>query len=385
MMYSKYLTPIFCTVFLFFDASLLYAFERDRSIFEYNKRTTPVSHQRLSKINNALDQVEQSNLHKNLVNNVIPPREKPEKSGIMTQEERQIFYEKEMKHPPKKDDFVSEVSVHPQEDKTQRLVHEVEAGPIFYKRKFKSDLLESDGVMSGLQGRYTLRDQKDDHVYRVEGEVSFGQSDSYSQLVGEDRNGSPFLGYDVRGLYGHDFHTSDKVRVTPYTGFGFRFARDKSTGRYMEDINRYFSDITSDSRLFYVPVGIEVNTQLKNKWSLIAGMEFDYVLAGSQKNFYEEHGRNITGTQQYDTQSLEVDGAYGLRGSTRLLRETEKMDFFIEPFFRYYHMPESSAIHMTSDGGRSLWYEDIGLTDPIEDVEIENQTTEVGVKLGLRY
>ena len=63
----------------------------------------------------------------------------------------------------------------------------------------------------------------------------------------------------------------------------------------------------------------------------------------------------------------------GYRGSLRITREGEKIDFFFEPFFRYWDIKDSTTDSVTN-----------GIL-VVSGLEPENNTAEYGFKLGIQY
>ena len=92
-------------------------------------------------------------------------------------------------------------------------------------------------------------------------------------------------------------------------------------------------------------------------------MEYDWFLGGRQYSHLED----APGYSQtlYNKQSR----GYGLRGAFKLAREGELLEFFIEPFVRYWHI-EDSELNCSSE---------------LCGLEPNNRTEEYGARLGVKF
>ena len=222
-------------------------------------------------------------------------------------------------------------------------------------------VMEQTGMMSGITGSYTFRDNV---MLRAEARYSYGQVDYDGQLS----DGTPYVLNDIddnmlefRGLAGFDIELSEKTFVTPYTGFGYRYLNDDSSF----DAAGY----ERESNYFYSPVGVEALTYMDNGWSLGATVELDYLWKGLQKSHL---GNFLVGL---NTLENDQEDGYGLRGSIRLEKKSEAMDWFIEPFVRYWNIDESETDAVTY----------FGTPIGVEGYEPKNNSTEIGLKFAAKF
>jgi hypothetical protein len=68
------------------------------------------------------------------------------------------------------------------------------------------------------------------------------------------------------------------------------------------------------------------------------------------------------------------DNGYGLRGSIKFLKKGSVVDYYVEPYIRYWNIEQSKGQYMSIDGKAPLIY-----------AEPANSTTEVGSKFGIQF
>ena len=97
-------------------------------------------------------------------------------------------------------------------------------------------------------------------------------------------------------------------------------------------------------------------------------VEYDLFLFGQQKSHL---GDVWPGT---NTLSNDQDGGYGARSSFKLIKRYKSFSTYIEPFVRYWNIDDSDVETFTVPG--------LGTGAGLEPA---NNTTEYGVKLGMRF
>jgi hypothetical protein len=249
-----------------------------------------------------------------------------------------------------------------------------------YIRYEEPDFMKNAGYMAGVFAAYTHRTSTNQHIkklgdifsdenkvnmYRLDGKLSFGQVDYTSQNTGEIDNIDDYM-FEIRGTAGYDIPISDVLRLTPYLGFGFRHLNDDSGGRASTTGHLGYE---RESRYFYAPIGLETQRTFQNNWTAAMVFEYDLFLDGTQKSHL---GDAVSGI---DTVKNDQDKGYGLRGSFKLTKQKEGYDVFVEPFVRYWNIEDSDLAVITYSGSP------IGLVGQ----EPANNSTEYGVKLGVRY
>ncbi len=249
------------------------------------------------------------------------------------------------------------------------------------------DLMKTSGYMYGVFSSFTYRthenariqhlkdafrsDESNINMFRLEGRYAFGKVDYESNGTGSE-SGIPYWSIEFRGLVGYDIPVMAESMITPFVGFGYRYLYDDG-GAGITTTGNWGYD--RESHYFYLPIGFESKFNIKNGWSVGFTAEYDLFIDGQQISHLEDGG---TG---YDTLENDQNDGYGLRGSFRVMKETEKIDFFIEPFVRYWNIDDSEVSAITINGS----VVSVGGGYVLGGREPENNTTEYGVKLGFRY
>jgi len=256
----------------------------------------------------------------------------------------------------------------------------VEIGPELSYFKYKEPgLMKEEGLYYGLSGALTSRfppytDQEDifnqptsrtgTTMIRLEGNVSWGEVDYESEGTGELENIDDRL-FEIRGLAGFDYETSDWVVLTPYVGVGYRYLNDDSGGKVTTTGHRGYE---RESNYYYSPVGGELNLELENGWSLGITSEYDIFWFGKQKSHL---GDAVAGL---GTLSNEQKEGWGYRGSIRLQHTGENVDVIFEPFYRYWEIEDSDISNVTYSGAV------VGY-----GLEPENSSKQFGLKTALKF
>lgn len=235
------------------------------------------------------------------------------------------------------------------------------ATEIYYYTYEEPDLMENKGFMYGIDLSCTYRDNN--LMLRGEGRFSYGQVDYDGALMG----GTPYtidnisdFNLEYRGLGGYDVSVLTATTLTPYIGIGYRYLND--------DPSFDPAGYERESNYFYSPIGIETITELEDGWSVGITLEYEYFWKGIQKT----HMSDVS--PAYNDLENDQNEGYGCRGSIKIQRKSEKMDLIIEPFIRYWDIEESELALLTLYGVPYMYM-----------VEPENNTTEYGIRLAVRY
>jgi hypothetical protein len=236
-----------------------------------------------------------------------------------------------------------------------------EAGPELFQSTYKEPgLMKQDGLMWGIFGSYTYRQQL---VFKLEGSYSAAKM----HYTGATWGGTPITDnkvhdfmWEFRGLTGNErmFHN-----VTTYTGLGYRYLNDNSSasGSYERESNYY-----------YIPLGVEINNILnaneKRDWIVGAILEYDLFIGGKQISHLSDADPGFN-----DISNVQ-DGGYGYRLSLKLRKKSEQVDFVIEPFIRYWSIKESDSVPLNYYGTFCGY-----------GVEPKNNTRELGIIFGLNF
>ena len=250
-------------------------------------------------------------------------------------------------------------SVHKEEVGLQLPRHSGEIGTeAYYFRYQEPDVMKENGSFYGLTTKYTFRDKL---MFRVEGRTAAGQVDYKNSGSMDDINDYTI---ELRGLGGYDFPIFTKTLVTPYLGVAYRYLNDDARGTTSTGALGY----QRESNYFYSPIGIETMTGLKNAWSLVFTLEYDYFWRGVQKSHLSDADRGFNDLEN------DQNHGYGARGSVRLFKKAKNIDFIIEPFVRYWNIKKSEEENVTF-AGVIIGY----------GYEPKNNTIETGINFALNF
>jgi hypothetical protein len=285
---------------------------------------------------------------------VEPEEKKPEKPEPEEPKPTEAEPEKPKPEEPKPEKYVPD-----------RILRSITyyIGPELYSYKYEEPgLMEQKGIFYGVAFGATHRDwipdspgqafSDDKTMVRAEGRFAFGEVDYDGSIVnlatGEETpysyDGKEDYVFEGRLLLGPEWLSSD-ILSTLYGGIGYRYLNDDPAS----DPYGY----ERESNYYYIPIGFEIDTDLRTGWSLAGGIEYDYFLWGLQRSHV---GIEIENEQN--------DG-YGYRASIKLQKKSKDMVFVIEPFFRYWDIDDSEV--------EIIW--------PYYFLEPENNTKEYGIQL----
>ena len=232
---------------------------------------------------------------------------------------------------------------------------------ISYIQYEETSMMKEKGIMYGIVSSYAYH-----HYFMSKAELKF----AYGQL---DYDGATWEGFpltmtgipnymlEIRGLLGYDF-VRKTITITPYLGIGFRWLNDNPQ-------EKYFGGYKRISNYLYIPIGLEVITNLGNGWSLGAAGEYDLLLRGEQRSCLSDIDPGFNNIENDQTKG------YGVRGSISIAKKYEKIGFLIEPYVKYWSISDSYANPITNYGV------------PIGYVVFEpkNNSTEMGCKLAVTF
>ncbi len=175
---------------------------------------------------------------------------------------------------------------------------------------------------------------------------------------------------EFRGLIGKDYFVGANARVTPYFGFGYRYLLDRGNGQVSNS-----SSLMEDrkSHYYYLPLGGIVALDMPRDWEVDLNAEYDILLSGYQKNFYSDWDQFSSPGTRYPDIVYHQDHGFGLRGSIKFLKKGPIVDFFVEPYFRFWNIDQSKSQSIVLNG------------TAYQVVEPKNNTTEIGSKFGIQF
>lgn len=227
--------------------------------------------------------------------------------------------------------------------------------------------LETQGNLFGMYVNFTARPEKNEalfddlvDMYKTDIRFNYGLVDYKSAPSGELKNNQDWA-IEARILVGKDLMASSDVRITPYTGFGYRYLNDDSAGRATSTGAVGYE---RESRYYYLPIGIELTTKISDSWAVTPSLEYDYLIQGEQLS----HLSDVSWAYP-DLRNKQRKGM-GLRGSLKFIQLGDSINFVFEPYIRYWHIDDSEEATVS------------GPIFIVTGLEPENKTLEYGFRLG---
>lgn len=253
-------------------------------------------------------------------------------------------------------------------------VHTFDVGAeAFYYRYQEPDAVDVKirGPMYGYYANYAYRPSSTifnnllTNVYFLQGRYATSRDLEYSGsgiIKGKHDDAMEF-----RGLIGKDYDI-DNALVTPYFGFGYRYLLDRGNGQISSSDNWGYD---RKSHYYYLPMGAYAAFDMPNNWETDFNAEYDILLQGMQKSFLSD-GNQFFGSNYPDLVNHQ-DHGFGVRASVKFLKRGCVVDFYVEPYVRFWNIEQSKEETILLDGTmQSL-------------VEPKNNTTEVGSKFGIQF
>jgi len=253
-------------------------------------------------------------------------------------------------------------------------------GEVSKIRYAEPDFMKEKGDMYGVFSSFTYRPMNNNivrsfpdfmtsnnkiNMYRVDARLSWGQVDYESEGTGEIDNIDNWM-FEGRGVAGYDIPLSEIFRITPYFGAGYRYLRDEVGG--LTSTTGHFG-YDRESHYIYLPLGLDTQIRLPKGWSISFLTEYDLFLDGKQKSHLEDV---LAGLETLENDQNE---GWGARGSIRIMKETKNVDFFVEPFIRYWDIDDSEISIINFMGQPTLF----------AGLEPANTSEQYGIMVGTRF
>jgi hypothetical protein len=163
---------------------------------------------------------------------------------------------------------------------------------------------------------------------------------------------------------GRIFYNQEDLQIEGNLGLGYRYLKDNlqsiGAGGYLRK-----------SRYIYVPFEAIFKYKISESFGITLKTEFDWLLSG------EQYSGKIAGYSDSTDVSHRQEQGYGLRASLKLSSLVHNMEFFVEPFWRYWHIQNSESEYQYVQIGGD-WYQQL-------TYEPFNTTQEYGVKIGIGF
>ncbi len=250
--------------------------------------------------------------------------------------------------------------------------HQFELAPDVFYQTFKQTgddyALKRTGAFYGLYSSYNFRplDAQDwpINVFHIDVQGNYGQVDYDFKEDGKVESVSNYI-VEPRVWLGKDVDLNN-VTVTPYTGVGYRWQYERLQNKFVDESDPDTEMLNQQSQYVYIPLGAEFSVTPVLGWRIVFGGEYDFLVWGRVTHYLSDFDSSLP-----DIHST-LDKGNGLRGSIKLVKEGEVVNFFVEPYFHYLNIKkskEATAAGVTLSGLRE---------DP-------NKTTEIGTRVGVQF
>jgi hypothetical protein len=241
----------------------------------------------------------------------------------------------------KNDDYINQAG-------DNKLSLGLELFPYLYQ---EPNLMRMDGNFYGINGSYSYY-LNEDYFLRAEIRLAKGNTKYFSYETGSMKN-TPNRLLESRILCNKSLKYSF-LDISPFVGFGFRYKGDNSNRKISTTGHTGY---LRASNYYYVPVGLSMNYNLQADWSLDILGEYDILLKGRQKSYFN------------NTLIHSQSKGYGLRSEISLNHAFDKYIFSIGPYINYWKIQSSNIINLD---GKSFY-------------EPKNTTREVGIKIKFTF
>jgi len=218
-----------------------------------------------------------------------------------------------------------------------------------YKYK-EPGVMKVTGTMYGVTGEYL----NSGGVGRIKGTIPVQFRARFTYMQGNDLDydggyavGNQHYSFKRGGVHQSYFDTvfaggfeakvSEKLFISPYLGFGYRYLLDKDDGaKYDRATNTLVLDYKREQTYYYLPLGADFKIPLGSGWRLAFNGEFDILLRGENTSHIRDG---------YGKREVRQNSGYGVRASTKVEKHLQSVGFFAEPFYRYWNISKSTEDH----------------------------------------
>ena len=175
----------------------------------------------------------------------------------------------------------------------------------------------------------------------------------------------PYSYYDLRGLFGYDFHFSELggFVLAPFTGIGYRYLFDNQTGPTSSGANAY----QRPSTYVYLPIGITHRMKVNEAHKLETVFEYDYLIQGTQVSHLSQAASYLP-----DITNQQFRG-YGLRFSSMY----QFSEWSVGPYVTYWNIQNSNTVTNPISVN--------GVNYRLTAYEPANNTIEAGIKVAYSF
>ncbi len=239
-----------------------------------------------------------------------------------------------------------------------------EIGPEIFRYEYEEPgLMTLKGTMLGIDARWFWTGprvrptgQRDALLFGVHGRYAAGEADYDGQLLDEANtpyqvSGIDSTSYELRLLAGYAPQKTEDRFTALLIGFGYRFKDDDSSF----DPAGYLRESTYR----YIPIIFKHQWSTSERHSWIFQFEYSLFISG-------EHVTDLSSSDGPRLPKTQNNGL-GWRASAGWLGQSERFEWVVEPFVRYWDIDDSEVVRVTD--GRQVF----------EFIEPANRTWEFGV------
>jgi len=280
---------------------------------------------------------------------------------------------------------VAPIEVYPAAAQTSSLLkaHTFELGQEDFYSSFREtgdfQDYKKNGEFFGLYGAYTFRPLNAQdwliNVFHADVHGDYGIENYDFTGDGKIKDVNNYI-VEPRVWFGKDLNFGKLLDLTPYAGFGYRW--------YFDQLNNKFSDPADDdggnnieTQYFYIPLGAQLSFRPAVGWRIDMNGEYDFLAWGRITNF----ARNFTDDSQDNYSFPKYTNAFrqgnGIRGSVKLIKVGGPVNYFVEPYVRYWNVKASNMVMITAYNN--------GVPATLPYQEDKNHTTEIGARAGVEF
>jgi len=236
-----------------------------------------------------------------------------------------------------------------------------------FKESGDYEIYKKNGAFYGVNMAYTYRPWRavnwPVNVFHLESHADFGEL-NYNYEGDRIKDVNNYI-VEPRAWLGHEFNFGPDVSLMPYAGVGYRWYFDQLKSK-TDDVGDGGFNI--QTQYVYVPIGAQLSFRPMPLWRIDLNSEYDFLAWGRVTNYLSNY------SPIFSNLSNTLRGGYGLRESVKFVKEGENLNFFVEPYIRYWHINTSKSADILAFG--------IPISPYQEDA---NHTTEIGARVGVEF
>lgn len=245
--------------------------------------------------------------------------------------------------PPARIQPAAQIQAAPRAPLNPPQVHTFVISPEYFYSNYKqSGSYNTKGDFTGLALAYTYQPLDTDswliNVFHADLHGDHGFSDYTYPGNGEINRVNDYM-IEPRVWFGKNLFLGPNVTLTPYIGFGYRWYYEKLENDLSDD-GAGNGGNNRQTQYIYVPVGGNLSVRPADGWQVDFNSEFDPLAWGGVNNYsaaYTLNSNNISTSSNRET----LRHGYGVRGSIKIVKEYNAINYFIEPYIRYWNINSS--------------------------------------------